>query len=209
MSNETETAPQQERAMEDRLRSDRDTVYLAELFEEVNKRLASRKKGAKEEAENLLLMYAQRDDGNYRLLRDYLQSVYHPAVKFDLPDEVPPFDSSTYALQEDAPMTLEMALRRVQWFVEGTSGYTVQKVKREHHFIQTLEALHAKDSKLYLGILLKEFPIDVYPKLNVNVFDSVFPEFFSSIDVDEISKREKELAKKPSTKKGTSSSKTK
>ena len=198
-----------ERTMEDRLNDERDTVYLAELFEEVNALIRSRRKANKELADKLMVMFSKRDESSYNLLRDYLQSVYHPAVKFDLPEEVPPFDNSAYGAQEMAPTTLAMALKRVPWFVKGTKSYTEQRVKREHQFIQTLESLHAKDSQLYLGILLKQFPIDAYPKLNIDYFFSLFPQFFVGVDVEEVSKQEKAAAKKSNTKKATSSSKKK
>ena len=62
-----------ERTMEDRLNDERDTVYLAELFEEVNALIRSRRKANKELADKLMVMFSKRDESSYNLLRDYLQ----------------------------------------------------------------------------------------------------------------------------------------
>lgn len=171
----------------DKLRNHRTRVYLPEIFDAVEVEL---KENKRDSAISLLQTYNAKNPEHANRMRDYLQCLYHPAVKLDLPDVPPPFDDTQYIDFDFAPLTLEKALHRVKYYVAGHSAYIEKTSRRELMFIQTLEALHKKDAELYISVLLKKFPSDTYPNINIDLFNEALPQYFTGINVDEISKRE-------------------
>lgn len=172
----------------DKIRNPNTRIYLPELFEEINNK--------DRDAQIILIkQYIGKSKENASRLRDFLQCVYHPSVNLDLPETVPPYDNTQYVDYDFAPLTLEKALSRVKYFVKGHSAYIENKIKREHLFIQTLESLHKKDSRLMEAVLLKQFPIDVYPNLGISVFSECVDYLPDDgpIDVKEIIKHEQWL----------------
>ena len=145
----------QETAFADKMRNPRTRIYLPEVFDEANKQ-----ETLKERIE-IVKAYKEKSSDNNKLLRDYLQCLYHPMVKLDLPDAIPPYDNTQYVDYDMAPVNLQKALSRVSYFVIGQTNHIEKRVKRENVFIQTLEGLHKKDSELYASILLKAFPIEL------------------------------------------------
>ena len=177
----------QETSFENKMRNPRTRIYLPELFLEANK--ASTDKARVD----LVKAYNDKSPENAKLLRDYLQCLYHPAVKLELPDTVPPYDDTQYVDYDMAPQTLQKALARVTYFVLGQPNYIEKVVKRENVFIQTLEGLHKNDAELYASVLLKKFPKKTYPKLGMHIFNKAVPEYLpeSVIDVEGIIATEK------------------
>lgn len=180
----------QKTAFVDKMRNPRTRIYLPELFEEINSYETD------EERVETIKQYVNKSQENSTLLCDYLQSIYHPAVKLDLPDSIPPYDNTKYVDYDMAPTTLSAGLKRIKYFVKGHSSYIEKLVKRENVFIQILEGMHSKDSLLYSYILLKKFPKETYQNLGIAVFNKAWPEVFVDVDVDDYTKSEKdELAK--------------
>ena len=177
--------------MVDKLRNARTRVYLPEILESVNDEL---KAGNRDTAISLLQTYNAKNPEHANRMRDYLQSLYHPMVKLDLPDTPPPFDDTQYIDFDFAPLTLEKAMQRIKYFVKSHSGYIENVVRRELMFIQTLEALQKRDAELYVSILLKKFPSDTYPYIDISIFNEALPQYFTGINVDEIKERNTETA---------------
>ena len=82
-------------------------VPLPELFEDICKLKT------KEEKNNLISLYITTNPTNKELLKNYIQSVYHPMVILDLPSEVPPYVSD-FPDYEMAPTALNKALLRIK-----------------------------------------------------------------------------------------------
>lgn len=171
----------------DKLRNQRTRVYLPEILEAADKEIAE---GNRDTAISLLQTYNAKNQEHANRLRDYIQCLYHPAVKLDLPDVPPPFDDTQYIDFDFAPLTLEKAMQRVKYYVVGHSAYIEKTSRRELMFIQTLESLQKRDAELYISILLKKFPVATYPNINIGVFNEALPQYFTGINVDEIAKRE-------------------
>lgn len=187
----------QETSFENKMRNPRTRIYLPEVFAEADK-----KETVKERIE-VIKAYKEKSSENAKLLRDYLQCLYHPAVKLDLPDTPPPYDNTQYVDYDMAPQTLLRALARVTYYVVGHSNYVEKTVNRENIFIQTLEGLHKKDAELYISVLLKKFPIELYPNLGMHIFSEAVPEFLPSsvIDIEGIIDEEKKSDGKSKIKK--------
>ena len=131
----------------------------------------------KEEKNNLISVYIATNPTNKELLKNYIQSVYHPMVILDLPPEIPPYVSD-FPDYEMAPTALNKALLRIKHFVKGNPSYIENKIKREEIFIRTLEQMYKDNSELYAYILTKEIDNKKYPGLNDTFFFELFPEWF-------------------------------
>lgn len=136
-------------------------VPLPELFEDICKLKT------KEEKNNLINAYISVNPTNKELLKNYIQSVYHPMVILDLPSEIPPY-TSDFPDYEMAPTPLNKALLRIKHFVKGNSSYIENKIKREEIFIRTLEQMYKDNSELYTYILTKEIDNKKYPGLTMS-----------------------------------------
>lgn len=197
------------RSMQHMMKDPTTRVYLPEVLEELNKLVGSKSKEDNQNAYFLAQAYIKKNAEHAGLMRKWLEALYHPAVKFELPDAIPPYDNSQYNDYTFAPTTLNQALAKVVYFVKSTPSYVANTLQREALFIQTLEGMYAKDAKLFEAILLKKFPSDVYPSLGIEFFYKVYPNFFTGIPVDEIAKQEKASetesaqTKKPPAKKTT------
>ena len=186
-------------------------IYLPELFAELNKLLAPDSTDEQKlDARHLAEAYVRKDKDHEKLMRQFIEALYHPAVVLNLPKEVPPYDNSAWQDFTMAPGNLQNALGHLHYFVEGSPSYIRSKIKREHFYIQTVESLYRHDAKLYDAILLKKFPTDVYKNLGVEFFYSVYPGYFKGINVDEIAAAEKPepvKPKKPAAKKTSTTKK--
>lgn len=147
-------------------------VGLSELFEELV--------GIKslEDKQRLIKIFINSKKSNEQLLKNYIQSVYHPLIVLNLPNEVPPYKKDNYEDYDLAVIQMYKALDRVKHFVSGIPGYIENKLKREEIFIRTLEELYKKDAELYSYILLKEINQEKFPGINDSLFMEIFPEWF-------------------------------
>lgn len=152
-----------------RLKNQRERVFLPEILYEVSK--------VKEHARKieLLRLYASKNEEHFKLMRDFLQCIYHPAVVFDLPAGSPPFVTD-YADFTLAPMSLREAFLRVPYFVKGHSKYIENSIKRERVFVQTLEGMFKADSELFLMVKDKKFDSKKYKTINEAIFREAFPD---------------------------------
>ena len=101
-----------------------------------------------------------------------LQLMFHPDVKFALPEGKPPF---TYS-QFDEKNMLYSEVRRLYLFMEGAPGTeNLTPLKKEVMFIEILQAVTPDDADLLLAMKDKKSP---YPGLTKDVVIAAFPEMF-------------------------------
>jgi hypothetical protein len=99
-----------------------------------------------------------------------LQYMFHPEVKFALPEGTPPFRYSQF---EEKNM-LHSEARRLYLFLDGVNP-DMKPLKREALFIQILESVHPDDADLVLSMKEKKSP---YKGLTKEVAMAAFPELF-------------------------------
>lgn len=101
-----------------------------------------------------------------------LQYMFHPEVKFLLPEGKPPFSYSQF----DEQNMLHSEARRLYLFVEGLSP-DMKPVKREQLFIDILQSVTPDDADLLVAMKDKKSP---YKGLTKEVAYAAFPELFPS-----------------------------
>jgi hypothetical protein len=107
------------------------TKYIPEILEEVNKDTSKLKNYSDNTALRLVFQYA-----------------FIPEKKFDLPEGDPPYkpDSAPIGM---TPTNFIQEIRR--WYI-FTKERELQKVRKEHLFIQLLESVHSSEAKLLIAI---------------------------------------------------------
>lgn len=107
------------------------TKYLVEILEEVNKEPTE------------LAKYREN-----AALKFIFQHAFLPEHKFDLPDGTPPFKEDAAPLGM-SPANLTMETKKMYIF---TKAKQLNKVRKEHLFIQLLENIHPSEAKLVIAI---------------------------------------------------------
>lgn len=137
------------------------TLGIFEVFDEVGKMSTKAKK-----------IKVLKDNESFAL-KTILQGCFHPAIKFLLPDSVPPYAEADGTQVETR--LLSMA-KKLDIFVEGGRPVANQ-TKREMLFIEMLESIHPKDSKILLNMIAKKPPAKGVTKaLAKEAFPEIFPE---------------------------------
>lgn len=99
-----------------------------------------------------------------------LQYMFHPDVKFALPEGKPPFKYFEF----DEPNRLHSEARRLYLFMEGVNP-DMHKVKRENLFLDILTSVNPEDADLLIAMKDKTSP---YPGLTREIAYAAFPELF-------------------------------
>lgn len=99
-----------------------------------------------------------------------LQYMFHPEVKFVLPEGKPPFSYSQF----DEHNMLHSEARRLYLFIEG-GGPEMKPVKREQLFIDILQSVTPDDADLLVAMKDKKSP---FKGLTKDVAYAAFPELF-------------------------------
>lgn len=133
------------------------TLGVFEIF-----KLVSEQKTAKAKATTL-------QEHDCFAIRSVLQGCYHPAVKFLLPDSVPPYGEADGVQVETR---LHSMVKRFDIFVEGGRATSTQ-TKREMLFIELLESVHPEDAKILLNMIAKKDP---YAGTTEAVVRAAFPD---------------------------------
>jgi hypothetical protein len=109
-------------------------------------------------------------------LRDVLRANFHPDIKFVI-DEIPPYR------ENDAPIglgdtSIHMEINRAYLFEQNhpKANPNLTLERRKQILIQILEALEAKEAKVYGDMLLKRIKVK---HLNKKLIEEVFPDIFS------------------------------
>lgn len=107
------------------------TKYLTEILEEVNANPSALEKYKTNAA-----------------LKFIFQHAFIPEYKFDLPEGDPPFKEDPAPLGM-SPANLVMETKKLYIF---TKAKELNKVRKEHLFIQLLENIHPSEAKLLLAV---------------------------------------------------------
>lgn len=156
--------------IEHRLNNPRDRVYLPEILNVISTEADS----THSRRVSLIRAYVNKSPENANLVRDFVQCVFHPDVKFDLPDGNPPYKTD-FLDYNMAPVTLRQAFARVSYFVPGHSKFIIAPLKREQVFIQTLEGMFKPDSELFLMVKNKKIDDKIHPHLTEDFFREALP----------------------------------
>ena len=90
-----------------------------------------------------------------KAMHEVLAFGYDPRVKWELPEDVPPYTPNP--TNESQGMLYNQA-RKLYLFVQGGTGREVPAYRREQLFIQLLESVDPEDAKLLLAIKEKKIP---------------------------------------------------
>lgn len=155
----------------------------------------------KELKKNILLQY-----GN-NLIKQILYYAFHPDVKFDLPEGMPPYNFRGYA--EAYPKTLYPRIRQLRVFLEG-EYQNLPKMKKELLFVQLLEDIHPDEGKILCAMKDKSLN-KLYDGLDYQLVKEVYPDLNlpeeKTKDAEEIKLVEQDSSSKDK-KTGKSNSKT-
>lgn len=152
--------------IENRLDNPRERIFLPEILDAVSKAKT------KDEKISLINKFRNKNAEHNKLMIDFVQSLYHPDVVYDLPEGRPPFETN-YPDYTLAPNTLLKALSFAKYFVKGQASYIEKVSKREHIFIQQLESLYLKDAELLL--MVKDKKLTGYKGVNEKLFREAIP----------------------------------
>lgn len=104
-------------------------------------------------------------------MKAVLQYMFHPAVKFLLPEgEPPPYTPSPY----ETSAGLFSQIRKLNYFVENGAP-NLKQIQRERLFIELLETVDPKDAILLIHLKDKKSP---FKGLTEDVVIAAFPELF-------------------------------
>lgn len=103
-------------------------------------------------------------------MKSVLQGIFHPDIKFCLPEGDPPYKPSDF----DEPGRIYQECKKFYIFVEGQAP-NVNAIKREKLFIDLLESLPPQDAKLVLAMKEKKNP---FKGLTKDVVLAAFPGLF-------------------------------
>ena len=99
-----------------------------------------------------------------------LQYMFHPDVKFALPEGKPPFKYSEF----DEPNMLHSQARKLYLFLEGVNP-EMRPSKRQSLFLDILQSVNADDADLLIAMKEKKSP---FSGLTKEVAVAAFPELF-------------------------------
>jgi hypothetical protein len=102
-------------------------------------------------------------------LKAILVGMFHPHIKFALPETDPPYHPSQF---NDASVLMR-STKQFFHFAEG--GSDISQMRREKLFIDLLESCDPADAELVLAMKNKKSP---YPGLTKDVVLAAFPELF-------------------------------
>jgi hypothetical protein len=145
------------------------TIYLPELFEHMAKRKT------REEKIETLREFIKIGKSQFDLMRAFVELHWHPSVHFRLPDGKPPFTpAGNY--ESEAPSTLYREFKQIGRFLEGSSMYITNPLKREFHFISKLESLSEKEANILVALKDKTV-FKLYPDVNFDLFNEAYKEY--------------------------------
>jgi hypothetical protein len=142
-------------------------VYLPELVKLVNSQQDY------EVRKQLINMYYTKDLMHHQALRTFVELMWHPDIKWELPEGTPPY-TPTSAHVDQAPSSLFKAFKILHRFLAGGSGFLHDKNRRELHFITTLESLSMAEAELLIKI--KDKDLSEYPNITLELFVDAIPD---------------------------------
>jgi hypothetical protein len=107
---------------------------------------------------------------NTKAIIQILHAMFHPDVKFLLPEGEPPYKKLEKST--DSQGSLYREARRLYLFIEGLSPPNLSQVRRETQFVQMLEVLDPEDAALLIAVKDKKCP---YPGITYELVYNTFP----------------------------------
>lgn len=150
-----------------RLKNPMGTIFLPEILKAVSEQQT------KEDKLMMIRMWWQREPKNGELMRKFMETLYHPLVRFNFPDTPPPYvknDANDFGM---TPNTLFKAIRKIPLFAE-CDHKIVNQMKRENTLIQQLETMHKDEAELFWMMIQKNLDQTKYPGLDEDFFREAF-----------------------------------
>lgn len=129
-----------------------------------------------EKAPNKEAKIAVLRSDNRQVLKNLLQGAFHPAIKYVIKETLP-------YKKSDAPpgmgySSLDMEFKRVYIFVEGSQKVDprLSLERKKQILIQILESLEAKESEVFMNMILKDLKVK---GLTAKVVEEAFPGLLS------------------------------
>lgn len=161
----------------------RGRIYLPEML----KKLAETKPAEKNKRKEILKEFVSKGADHEKVLRGFVECMYHPGVVFDLPKgEPPPYKKGDYPGINNAPMSLfsVFAKKRILYFAECSSKIQNQ-LKREKVFIQFLESMHPTEAELF--IMMKDKDDSNIKNFNEKLVRETFSDWLPTVNGEQIS----------------------
>lgn len=152
--------------IEDRMNNPRARVFLSEFLEY----LASIQ-GDQQKVE-MIKKYISKGPVYEKMVKQFMETIWHPAVVFELPETDPPFKTGEYPDLNMAPDSLFKAFNMVKYFAKCNSMIP-QTIKREAKFIQVLESMHEKEAAVFL--MCKNKKLKGFPRVTEKLFRDAVP----------------------------------
>lgn len=155
------------------IKFNRGTVYLHEFLKLLSKTVD------RTERVELIKLYCGANQSYSKGLRAFAECIYHPAVKFNLPEgpvEYKPLDTAS---PDQAYSNLFNSIKSIKYLCYG-KDMIMNKTKRESLFIQILESLSPDEAKIMIMFKDKKVDKRIYPLIDESIFVEAFPNWFPS-----------------------------
>lgn len=156
----------------------RGTVFLHEFLKLLSKTVD------RNQRIELLKIYHNSKPEYAKGIQFLCECLYHPAVKFNIPEGPVEYKVLDAADETCAYTNLFKAFANVKYLCFGPNMIQ-NKVRRESMFIQMLEQLAPNESKLLIMIKDKKLDKRVYPLIDESIFREAFPQWFPKDEEDE------------------------
>lgn len=156
----------------DNIKFNRGTVYLHEFLKLLSKTVD------RSERIELIKLYCS-NPVYMKGLRAFAECIYHPAVKFNLPEGPVEFKHLDTDSPDQAYATLFNSIKNIKYLCYG-KDMIMNKLKREAMFIQMLESLCPDEAKIMIMFKDKKVDKRIYPLIDESIFVEAFPNWFPS-----------------------------
>lgn len=136
---------------------------------------------SKTERIEILRAYVARSKVYEEALKRFVETLYHPAVIFDLGEGQPTYKKLDAQDESMAYTTLMSEMKTMYRFVHSRGMIQDDKI-RERTFIQLLESLCPHEARLLLMLREKKLDKRVYPGVDDKIFREAFPTWLPSTD---------------------------
>lgn len=121
-----------------------DRAYIPELLKALNETPPNQR----QRRVDIINEFVSKGKDHEKLLKSFMECMWHPHVIFDLPHGIPPFKENTAPDYDTAGRSLYNFFndRITTYFVKGQKNYIKVDVKRQTLFIQQLESMYKDDA---------------------------------------------------------------
>lgn len=155
----------------DSIKHNRGTVYLHEFLKLLSKTVD------RSERVELIKLYCRSNPVYLKGLRAFAECIYHPAVKFNLPEGPVDYKQIDTNGPDQAYTNIFNVIKSIKYLCYGNS-MIMNNLKRESLFIQILESLSPDEAKIMIMFKDKKVDKRIYPLIDESIFVEAFPEWF-------------------------------